>query len=157
MSSITPQRIPIHRAPSPAALAPAHRSIGRRVAIVVLSAVNWLVIALLTLVTAALVAVSVICGPTPLSVALLLAAGRPGLLRLLVLRPTRLQAPVFFLLGRHDVNAPPSLAEADYGILQAPLKALIWFERSGHDPWGTEAPRVVAVVVNRALTATQPR
>ncbi|HET9494693.1 MAG TPA: alpha/beta hydrolase [Chloroflexia bacterium] len=63
----------------------------------------------------------------------------------------RLQVPVYFLIGRHDVNAPPALTEEYYALLDAPRKELIWFERSGHNPWVTEADRFADVVVNRVL------
>lgn len=62
-----------------------------------------------------------------------------------------LQVPVYFLIGRHDVNAPPALTEAYYAQLEAPHKALIWFERSGHNPWVTESDRFAEVLANRVL------
>ena len=68
-----------------------------------------------------------------------------------------LQAPVYFLLGRHDVNAPPALAEQYYQALQAPHKELIWFERSGHNPWVTESQRFVELVVSKTLPETPPK
>ena len=39
----------------------------------------------------------------------------------------RLEVPVYFLEGRHDVNAPPALAEDYLQKLEAPHKELIWF------------------------------
>lgn len=66
----------------------------------------------------------------------------------------RLDVPVYFLLGRHDVNAPPVIAESYYEILQAPHKEIIWFERSGHNPWVTEPAAFVDVVVNKILAGT---
>lgn len=65
-----------------------------------------------------------------------------------------LEIPVFFLIGRHDVNAPPDLTEAYYQILQAPKKELIWFERSGHNPWVTEADLFSEVLVDRFLSVS---
>jgi pimeloyl-ACP methyl ester carboxylesterase len=67
---------------------------------------------------------------------------------------TQLDVPVYFLLGRHDVNAPPVLAEEYLKLLDAPHKELIWFERSGHNPWVTESAAFVDVVVNKVLTQT---
>lgn len=67
---------------------------------------------------------------------------------------TQLEVPVYFLLGRHDVNAPPVLAEEYFELLDAPYKELIWFERSGHNPWVTESDEFVNVVVNEVLTET---
>jgi pimeloyl-ACP methyl ester carboxylesterase len=68
----------------------------------------------------------------------------------------QLEVPVYFLLGRHDVNAPPVLAEEYLELLDAPHKELIWFERSGHNPWVTESAAFVEVVVNKALAGTYP-
>lgn len=69
---------------------------------------------------------------------------------------TQLEVPVYFLLGRHDVNAPPVLAEEYYELLNAPHKELIWFEHSGHNPWVTESARFVEVTVNKVLAETYP-
>jgi pimeloyl-ACP methyl ester carboxylesterase len=63
----------------------------------------------------------------------------------------RLDVPVYFLIGRHDINALPAVTEEYYALLDAPRKDLIWFERSGHNPWVTEADRFVDVLVNRVL------
>ena len=67
-----------------------------------------------------------------------------------------LETPVFFLIGRHDVNAPPALTEAYYELLDAPYKQLVWFERSGHNPWVTESAAFVDVMVNTVLAQTLP-
>lgn len=67
---------------------------------------------------------------------------------------TQLEVPVYFLLGRHDVNAPPVLAEEYFELLNAPHKELIWFERSGHNPWVTESDLFMDVVANKVLTET---
>ncbi len=67
----------------------------------------------------------------------------------------RLEVPVYFLEGRHDVNAPPVLVESYLQRLEAPHKELIWFEHSGHSPWVDEAARVVDVIVNTVLANAQ--
>jgi pimeloyl-ACP methyl ester carboxylesterase len=67
---------------------------------------------------------------------------------------TQLEVPVYFLIGRHDVNAPPALTEQYYEILDAPHKELIWFEHSGHNPWVTESTRFIDMIVNKILTET---
>lgn len=59
---------------------------------------------------------------------------------------TKLEVPMYFLLGRHDLNAPTYLAEEYYQLLNAPKKELLWFEHSGHAPWNTEADRYVKEV-----------
>lgn len=50
------------------------------------------------------------------------------------------EVPVFFLLGRHDRVVPSALAAAYLGQLRAPVKKLVWFERSAHNP-NYEEPR----------------
>ncbi|KAA3664361.1 MAG: alpha/beta hydrolase [Chloroflexi bacterium] len=69
---------------------------------------------------------------------------------------TKLDVPVYFLIGRHDVNAPVHLTEEYYDLLDAPQKALIWFEQSGHTPWVEESEKVVDVMANRVLVETYP-
>jgi pimeloyl-ACP methyl ester carboxylesterase len=68
---------------------------------------------------------------------------------------TRLDVPVYLLIGRHDVNAPPALVEAYYELLEAPHKDLVWFERSGHTPWMSEPDKFVDAMVNILLAQTQ--
>ena len=63
----------------------------------------------------------------------------------------RLEVPVYFLIGRHDVNAPPELTKEYFNLLSAPHKELIWFERSGHSPWMNESAKFVGVMANKIL------
>ena len=53
----------------------------------------------------------------------------------------KLDVPVYFLIGRHDINAPTVLAEQYYDLLDTPYKQVIWFEHSGHTPWVSESER----------------
>lgn len=69
---------------------------------------------------------------------------------------TQLDVPIYFIEGRHDVNAPPHLVEEYMDVLQAPHKELIWMERSGHSPWVDEAPKVIDVIVNKVLPQSAP-
>lgn len=55
----------------------------------------------------------------------------------------RLEVPVYFFLGRHDINAPSVLVEEYFSILEAPSKEIIWFEHSGHSPWINESDKFV--------------
>lgn len=55
----------------------------------------------------------------------------------------KIDVPVYFFIGRHDVNAPTSLTEDYYKCLEAPEKNLIWFEHSGHDPWINENDKFI--------------
>ncbi len=63
----------------------------------------------------------------------------------------KLDVPVYFLIGRHDINAPVTLTQEYYDILEAPHKEIVWFEHSGHNPWVTEADEFVRVVVEKVL------
>jgi len=51
---------------------------------------------------------------------------------------TKLEVPIYILHGRHDVNAPTYLVDEYYQLIEAPDKALVYFEASGHNPWITE-------------------
>lgn len=62
-----------------------------------------------------------------------------------------LKVPVYFLVGRHDVNAMTPLVERYYDMLDAPHKELIWFEKSGHPPLYSEADKVVDIMVSKVL------
>ena len=55
-----------------------------------------------------------------------------------------LEVPVFFLLGRHDFNTPSQLAAEYLDRLSAPLKGVVWFERSAHFPFFEEPARFSA-------------
>ena len=57
---------------------------------------------------------------------------------------SKLEVPVYFFIGRHDINAPTNLAEDYYQILEAPKKELVWFEHSGHGPWLNETEKFVS-------------
>lgn len=61
---------------------------------------------------------------------------------------TKLDVPVYFFLGRHDVNAPTVLVEEYERILDAPDKGIIWFEHSGHSPWINERDKFVQEVLS---------
>lgn len=62
-------------------------------------------------------------------------------------RIPRLEVPVVFLLGRHDVNASIPLFLDFYDGLEAPFKTAVWFERSGHTPYSSESGRFVEELV----------
>jgi pimeloyl-ACP methyl ester carboxylesterase len=68
---------------------------------------------------------------------------------------TRLQVPIYFLIGRHDINAPTVLTEQYYAVLEAPHKEIVWFEHSGHTPWVSESDRFVQVMVETVLAQTR--
>ncbi len=63
---------------------------------------------------------------------------------------TKLEVPVYFFLGRHDVNAPTSLVEEYFAVLDAPEKEIVWFEHSGHSPWINESSRFIEEICAKA-------
>jgi pimeloyl-ACP methyl ester carboxylesterase len=67
----------------------------------------------------------------------------------------KLDVPVYFIEGRHDINAPPALTEEYFNALKAPHKEFIWFEHSGHSPWINERDRFVDLMVNLVLKETK--
>ncbi|NLK87445.1 MAG: alpha/beta hydrolase [Clostridiaceae bacterium] len=60
----------------------------------------------------------------------------------------KLEVPVYFFLGRYDVNAPTVLAEEYERLLDAPDKGIVWFEHSGHNPWINEPEKFVREVLS---------
>ncbi|WP_180969944.1 alpha/beta fold hydrolase [Deinococcus planocerae] len=63
---------------------------------------------------------------------------------------TDFEVPVYFLIGRHDLNAMASLSERYFERIRAPHKELIWFGRSGHNPnYGCEADLFTRTVIER--------
>ena len=47
---------------------------------------------------------------------------------------TAFRVPIFFLLGRYDWQVPSILAERYFEKIDAPMKRLVWFEHSAHNP-----------------------
>ena len=62
-----------------------------------------------------------------------------------------LEVPAYFLHGRCDRVTPSELVQEYFDLLQAPRKALIWFEHSGHCPLFEEAGRFQRVLIERIL------
>ena len=60
---------------------------------------------------------------------------------------TKIDVPVYFFLGRYDVNAPTVLVEEYERILEAPDKRIVWFEHSGHSPWINERDKFIEEVI----------
>lgn len=63
----------------------------------------------------------------------------------------KIDVPVYFFEGRHDVNTPTKLVQEYCDVLNAPNKKLIWFEHSGHDPWMNEPKKFCDTMVNVLL------
>ena len=70
-----------------------------------------------------------------------------------------LKMPVFFFLGRHDHWVPPETSVAYLDVLAAPLKKLVWFEESGHEPFVDEPSKFNMAMVEevRPVLAQNPR
>jgi pimeloyl-ACP methyl ester carboxylesterase len=66
------------------------------------------------------------------------------------------QVPVFFLLGRYDMNTPAALAEQYFETIDAPQKQLIWFEKSAHNPPFEEPEKFNRVLIERVLPLSRP-
>ena len=49
-------------------------------------------------------------------------------------RLTSFRVPIYFLLGRHDWQVPAVLAARYFERINAPVKRLVWFEQSAHNP-----------------------
>jgi pimeloyl-ACP methyl ester carboxylesterase len=64
-----------------------------------------------------------------------------------------MEVPMYFLVGRRDVNAMASLVEEYYNILQAPYKELIWME-SGH---GATSGDILDTMINHVMVNSPPR
>ena len=61
---------------------------------------------------------------------------------------TQLQVPVYFFLGRYDLNAPTAFVEEYVQALGAPAARIVWFEHSGHSPWINEREQFVTELLN---------
>lgn len=59
-----------------------------------------------------------------------------------------LEVPVYFFEGRYDFNAPTSLVEEYYDVLNAPEKGIVWFEHSAHSPWINEKDKFIEEVLS---------
>jgi pimeloyl-ACP methyl ester carboxylesterase len=62
-----------------------------------------------------------------------------------------LEMPVFFFLGRNDHWVPPAAGLSYFEALRAPQKELVWFERSGHEPFVDEPAKFNAAMAELVL------
>lgn len=67
---------------------------------------------------------------------------------------TRLELPVYLILGRHDMNNPSSIPEEYFNMLEAPHKQLFFFEDSGHGMIWEEAALYHDIMINTVLPET---
>jgi len=67
----------------------------------------------------------------------------------------KVDVPVFFFLGRHDLNTPSQLAAQYLERLEAPLERLVWFEQSAHFPFFEEPERFCRELVRADQAAAE--
>jgi proline iminopeptidase len=58
---------------------------------------------------------------------------------------------VFFVLGRDDRHVPSGVAADYFETIAAPLKRLLWFEESAHNPPFEQPHRFVSVMTDQVL------
>jgi pimeloyl-ACP methyl ester carboxylesterase len=63
----------------------------------------------------------------------------------------KLDVPIYFMMGRYDINASPEMAEEYFNAIEAPHKEFIWFEHSGHEVWRNEPDKLADLMVNVVL------
>lgn len=63
--------------------------------------------------------------------------------------------PVFMFLGRHDLTTPSAIASEWLQGLDAPSKAVVWFEHSAHLPPHEEPGRFLLALVRHVLPPAQ--
>ena len=69
----------------------------------------------------------------------------------------RIDVPVYFLVGRHDLVVSADVAQRYFEALEAPAgKQLVWFEESAHWPHFAESEKYRDVLVNTVLKQTAP-
>jgi proline iminopeptidase len=62
----------------------------------------------------------------------------------------KLKTLLILLLGRHDINVSSEVAAEWYAGVSAPLKRLVWFERSGHHITSEDPGKLLQSLVNYA-------
>jgi len=78
----------------------------------------------------------------------------PELMKInLIEQAPELNIPVYFVLGRHDNEAPSVIAEKYFNILKAPCKELVWFENSAHMPNIEENKKFTDYLIGRVLVS----
>ncbi len=66
----------------------------------------------------------------------------------------KVDAPLVFLLGRHDYTVPAPIAAAWLERVDAPSKQVVWFEHSAHLPMAEEPGRVFAALLEHVRPLT---
>jgi pimeloyl-ACP methyl ester carboxylesterase len=55
-----------------------------------------------------------------------------------------------------DRNTPAELVEGYFKVIKAPVKELIWFEHSAHNPMGDEPEKFKALLREKLLPLVRP-
>ena len=63
---------------------------------------------------------------------------------------TRFDCPIILLNGRHDYNVSSSAAAEWFERVEAPSKALVWFENSAHEMFNEEPGKMLLALVRHA-------
>ena len=64
----------------------------------------------------------------------------------------KINVPVYFLVGRHDIIVSHVLAKEYFEVLKAPAgKELVWFEKSAHRPFHEEKEKFLEIMKGRIL------
>lgn len=67
----------------------------------------------------------------------------------------KIDVPVYFLTGRHDIIVSYQLAEEYYEKLKAPSgKTLIWFNKSAHRPFYEETNKFLSIMTEKIIRET---
>jgi len=69
---------------------------------------------------------------------------------------TEFDVPIFIFDGKHDYNTPWELVEDWYNMIKAPVKELVWFENSGHNPPSDEPELFKKLLRDRLLKLVRP-
>ena len=72
-----------------------------------------------------------------------------------ITQAARLEVPVYFFVGRNDVNAMSSLVEDYFNVLDASKKELIWLD-GGHGLDGSNLGQFADTMVSKVLPETYP-
>ena len=65
----------------------------------------------------------------------------------LIASAPKLNCPVYFFLGKKDIQTNSKIAEEYFKMLVAPKKELFWFERSGHSLPTTEPDKLQEIII----------
>jgi pimeloyl-ACP methyl ester carboxylesterase len=66
----------------------------------------------------------------------------------------KLEIPIYFLSGKHDLTVNIELSKAYLEILKAPVKGFYSFENSAHSPLFEEPEKVESIIITDVLLGT---